>query len=82
MGRQYELDEGVSGIKEKLYLGGDYLIKKATTNGGWDILYQDPTGLGYWKLTVPKGSFHGAGPLRLSYVSNQDAILKYDLDKL
>ncbi|MDD4055812.1 MAG: hypothetical protein PHG42_08505 [Bacteroides sp.] len=42
----------------------------------------NPIDLRYWKLTAPKGSYHGAGPLRLSYVSNQDAILKYDLDKL
>ena len=85
-----ESDLDILGSKEEAwkasmrihYLTDNYLIKKATTNGGWDILYQDPTDLRYWELTAPKGEYHGSGPLRLSYVSNLDAILKYNLDKL
>lgn len=63
-------------------LTDNYLIEKARANGGWDILYQDPADQRYWELTKPKGEYHGGGPSRLSYISDQDAILKYNLDKL
>lgn len=83
-----ESDQNILGSKEEAWkasmrihdLTNNHLIKKATANGGWDILYQDPTDQRYWELTCPRGEYHGAGPLRLSYVSNQDAILKYDLE--
>jgi RHS repeat-associated core domain len=43
LGGQYELDEGVAGTKEKLYLGGDYYSAAAVyvkeNSGSWQIYY-------------------------------------------
>ncbi len=76
-------DEDVSKASERIDdLIYNYLIEKARANGGWDILFQDPADQRYWELTAPKGEYHGCGPLRLSYIPNQDATLKYNLDKL
>lgn len=43
LGSQYELDEGIGGTKEKLYLGGDYYSAAAVyvkeNSGNWQIYY-------------------------------------------
>ena len=76
-------DEDASKASERIDdLIYNYLSEKARANGGWDILFRDPADQRYWELTAPKGEYHGYGPLRLSYIPNQDATFKYNLDKL
>ncbi len=57
----------------------DYLI--FVTNGGdiWEVLYQDPNDKRYWELTYPNGEMHGGGPRKLTCLSNDLAIQKYDI---
>ncbi len=62
-----------------LHLTHHHLVKTATANEGWAILYQDPTDQRYWELTFPKSYYHGCGPRKLSYLSNPDATLKYNI---
>jgi immunity protein 27 of polymorphic toxin system len=45
--------------------------------GGWETLFRDPGDGRYWERTYPESSWHGGGPPRLTYLSNEQARAKY-----
>ena len=42
------------------------LQRLADREGGWTVLYRDPTENSYWELTFPSGELHGGGPRKLT----------------
>jgi len=60
-------------------LTGNYLIKIAVTESGWETLYQDPEDFRYWELTYPQSEMHGGGPPTLRCLPMQEAQHKYSL---
>ncbi len=56
----------------------NYLIKVATDDSGWDILYQDPNDKRYWELVYLESEMHGGGPPMLRHIENH--LEKYNLD--
>jgi len=73
-GRMQE-DEICKRIK---YLISSNLVKKATSDGGWSILYQDKSDKRYWELSYPQSEMHGGGPPTLMNISEKEAKAKYD----
>ena len=57
----------------------DYLEKVAISPefGAWETLYRDPEDGRYWELTYPQGEIHGGGPRRLTNISAEMAVSKY-----
>jgi hypothetical protein len=53
------------------------LRPRASANGGWDQLFQDPRDGRYWQLTFPQGSLFGGGPRQLTLLSPSEASAKY-----
>jgi hypothetical protein len=58
-------------------LTSDYLQEVATDESGWETLYRDPQDGRYWERTYPQGEYHGGGPPRLTYISEEQARAKY-----
>ena len=56
-----------------------YLQKISTDDTGWKILFRDPQDGRFWELTYPESEMHGGGPPRLSYISGEQARIKYSL---
>jgi hypothetical protein len=54
-----------------------YLQKVAVDESGWDTLYKDPEDNRYWELTYPNSDWHGGGPPRLTYLSDEQVKAKY-----
>ena len=69
-----ECDETSKRIEELI---SNHLIKIATNETGWDILFQDPADSRYWELTYPHSEWHGGGPPLLKNLSKDEVILKY-----
>jgi immunity protein 27 of polymorphic toxin system len=61
------------------HLIADSLVKIASSPDGWTILYQDPQDGRLWELTYPQSGSHGGGPPRLTYITGEDAALRYGL---
>jgi hypothetical protein len=74
-GSKMTTDEACKRI-ESLVAG--YLIK-ITTDGGWDILYQDPEDKRYWELIYPNSEMHGGGPPSLILLSEVQVKEKYHI---
>jgi hypothetical protein len=49
----------------------------ATSNGGWDKLFRDPSDKRLWELTYPASGTHGGGPPTLTVISEEEARTKY-----
>lgn len=61
------------------FLKNNYLIKLATSDDGWDTLFQDPNDKRFWELIFEKGELHGGGPPSLIVISKVDIEKKYNL---
>lgn len=59
------------------WLRSNYLVKIATNETGWIILYQDPEDKRYWELVYEHGELQGGGPPSLIQLSKEDAASKY-----
>ncbi|MES2416533.1 MAG: Imm27 family immunity protein [Bacteroidota bacterium] len=59
------------------WLRSNYLMKIATDETGWIILYQDPEDKRYWELVYEHGELQGGGPPSLIQLSKEEATLKY-----
>jgi len=46
----------------------NHLKRIADREGGWTVLYRDPSENSYWELTFPNGEMHGGGPRKLARV--------------
>lgn len=53
------------------------LIKVATDNSGWFVLYKDPQDSRYWELSYPDGEQHGGGAPTLRQIAADEANGKY-----
>jgi hypothetical protein len=42
------------------------LLRVDEREGGWAVLFQDPTDGVFWELTYPQGEMHGGGPPTLT----------------
>lgn len=58
------------------------LKRIAFTNGGYDMLYQDPSDGRYWELTFPHPQGFGEGPRRLCVIEKSAAVHKYNLRQM
>lgn len=63
-----------------MYLVNEHLKKVATSQGGWDTLYMDPTDGRLWELTFPDSGLHGGGPPQLRNLTFEEARQKYEFD--
>jgi hypothetical protein len=67
-------DETTRRIEEMI---SSALIKVATSEDGWDILYVDNRDGRKWELTYPHKEWHGGGPPMLMHVSDGYVQTKY-----
>jgi hypothetical protein len=74
------VEDGVS--KRINLLIKDYLIKIATSQSGWKILYQDPEDKRYWELTYPDSESHGGGAPTLLNIREDEARQKFKFGNL
>lgn len=44
----------------------NHLKRLADREGGWTVLYHDPSANSYWELTFPNSEWHGGGPRKLT----------------
>jgi hypothetical protein len=44
----------------------NHLTRLAVRDGGWTVLYRDPSDNTYWELTFPNSEWHGGGPMKLT----------------
>jgi hypothetical protein len=58
-----------------------HLRKVATSKqwGDWETLFEDPDDGRFWERTYPQGEMQGGGPPRLSILSREQALAKYQL---
>ncbi|MBS7699090.1 MULTISPECIES: Imm27 family immunity protein [unclassified Chelatococcus] len=61
------------------YLTKEYLTEIAVSDGGWALLFRDPSDGRLWELTYPHGELQGGGPRRLSVIRPEDAAYRYRL---
>ena len=59
-------DEATRRIED---LVAHHLRRLSQADGGWSVLYEDPTDGRHWELTYPEASSHGGGPPRLRLFS-------------
>jgi hypothetical protein len=55
----------------------EYLSPLASSSGGWDKLFRDPSDGRFWELRYPVSSTHGGGPPALSVIDEVAARSKY-----
>jgi len=55
----------------------NYLLKLATDESGWDILYKDPADGRFWELIYPQSEMHGGGPPTLRNLTQAETKQKY-----
>ncbi|WP_294736641.1 Imm27 family immunity protein [uncultured Flavobacterium sp.] len=58
----------------------NYLVKIGTDKTGWEILYQDPKDKRYWGMVFPQGDLQGGGVPSLVNISEEIAMLKFNID--
>jgi hypothetical protein len=58
-------------------LTAGFLQRIAATNGGWDVLFQDPQDGRYWEMTHPHSEMHGGGPVHCATLPIRVAREKY-----
>ena len=54
-----------------------HLRKLGSADGGWSILYRDPTDGRLWEKTYPESSLHGGGPVVLRVIGHDEAVRHY-----
>jgi hypothetical protein len=59
------------------HLIANELVKVATANGGWSMLFLDPTDGRYWEHSYPESEMHGGGPPALTHLDQDRARRKY-----
>lgn len=69
-------DETAKRIK---YLKDNYLIKIATSDSGWETLYQDPNDKRYWELIYAESDYQGGGAPILMNISIELVAEKYNI---
>jgi hypothetical protein len=63
---------------ERIYwLRANYLIRIASDESGWDVLYQDPESMQYWELIYEHSELQGGGPPSLVQLLKENALSKY-----
>lgn len=55
----------------------EYLREIAQRDGGWTVLYKDPSDGRYWELTYPESAYHGGGPPRLTNLTPEQVRERY-----
>jgi hypothetical protein len=55
------------------------LIEVGTADGGWSILYRDPSDGRYWEHSYPESEVHGGGPPMLVHLPLDVARKKYEV---
>jgi hypothetical protein len=55
----------------------EYLKELGRGNGGWTVLYVDPSDGRFWELTYPEADTHGGGAPLLKHLDHQQARDKY-----
>ena len=60
-----------------LWLVTTRLLPKARSEDGWHTLFLDQRDGRLWELTFPHGSLFGGGPRQLTWLSVEEAELKY-----
>ena len=58
----------------------NYLVKIATDKDGWEILYQDPKDKRYWEMVFPQSELQGGGAPLLVNISEEIAMLKFNIN--
>ena len=53
------------------------LSRVASRDGGWSVLYLDPSDGTYWEMTHPQGELQGGGPPQLDRLSSDEVTLHY-----
>lgn len=61
------------------WLKDNYLIKIGRDKTGWEILYKDPNDGRYWELIYENSELQGGGAPTLSFISKEEAVLKYNI---
>lgn len=61
------------------WLISNHLIKIASDDTGWEVLYQDPEDKRYWELSYPSSELHGGGAPSLVNLTLEEAREKYNL---
>ena len=61
------------------FLTKNHLIKIASDESGWSILYKDPNDGRYWEKTYLEGYMHGGGPPSLLHLTEDKVKLNYKL---
>jgi hypothetical protein len=62
------------------WLTENYLEK--VFDAGWEALYRDPSGNRLLEKTFPKSEMHGGGPVILRQINEEDARVKYAVEKI
>lgn len=68
-------DEATTARIESLI--SSYLERIAEANGGWTVLFRDPSDHRFWELTYPESELHGGGRPKLSVLSPAQAHQRY-----
>ena len=50
----------------------EHLVQLDQREGGWTILYQDPSDGRFWELTYPESQMHGGGPPTLTELATEE----------
>jgi len=54
-----------------------HLVRLASDDSGWNVLYKDPTDGRLWELTYASSESHGGGPPTLTVIASTEAKRKY-----
>ncbi len=61
----------------------DNLLEKIISSEvHYSILYRDPNDGRYWELIFTEPEFHGGGTRKLTFISDNEAKVKYQLDEI
>lgn len=61
------------------FLTQQVLEKIASSSDGWELLYIDPSDKRYWELSYQHGELQGGGVPKLTFISKEDVLKKYNL---
>ncbi|WP_062061796.1 Imm27 family immunity protein [Aquimarina longa] len=62
------------------FLKDNSLVKVATSESGWDVLYQDPKDKRYWELVYQESELQGGGAPSLINLDKDSVIAKYSIN--